>query len=74
MISIADLIPLILLGVKMMIVITFGAYFLFSVIFLQKIKLLSKIIETKVSSWVSLAAFVNVILTALFLLASVFII
>ncbi len=74
MFSAIDLIPLVLLGVKIMIIITFGAYLLFSVIFLQKINLLSKIVETKVSPWVSLGAFVNVALTLLFLLASIFII
>lgn len=74
MLNTLDPIPLFLLGVKIMIIITFGAYLLFSVIFLQKIKLLSKIVETKVSPWVSLGAFGNVVLTLLFLLASIFII
>ena len=74
MLNTTDLVPLILLGVKIMIVITFGACLLFSVIFLQKIKLLSKIIETTVSPWVSLGAIFNVLLTLLFLLGSIFII
>lgn len=74
MLNTLDLVPFVLLGVKIMIIIAFGADLLFSVIFLQKIKLLSKIIETTVSPWVSLGAIFNVILTLLFLLGSIFII
>ena len=74
MFNTTDLVPLVLLGVKIMMIITFVIYFFSSVIFLQKIRLLSRIIETKVSSWVAVCALTNVILTALFLLASIFII
>jgi len=74
MINTPDFVPLILLGLKILMMITFGIYLFFSVIFLQKIRLLSRIIETKVSSWVALCAFSNLILTLLFLLASIFVI
>ena len=74
MLKLTDLTPTVLLGIKALIILAFVVYLIFSLIFLQKVRLLSKIVETQISPLVSLVALLNLILTVVFLLAAILLI
>ena len=69
-----DWLPLSLIMVKLVILAAYAAYLVFSVIFWQKVRLLSKIIETQVSPLIVLAAFLNFVTSLALLVAAIFLI
>ncbi len=69
-----DWLPLSLIAVKLVILAAYAAYLVFSVIFWQKVRLLSKIIETQVSPLIVLAAFLNFVASLALLVAAIFLI
>lgn len=74
MTDLKDWLPLSLTVVKLVILATYAAYLVFSVIFWQKVRLLSKIIETQVSPLIVLAAFLNFVANLTLLAAAIFLI
>lgn len=74
MLNLSSLTTVSLLAIKVILLVSFAGYFVFSVIFLKKIQLLSEIIETEVTPLVLFLTYLNpvlavvsLILTAVFL-------
>ena len=72
MFDLSNLTPAVFLIFKALVILALAVYLLFSLIFWQKVKLLSKIIETQVSPLIVLLSFLNLLTTAIFLAAAFF--